>query len=58
MAKDRVTIYLRTGTARPPYRECKRFVSISRKLQDIRPDAFVMSKENSIMCDLFLRPIT
>lgn len=35
VVKDRVTIYFRTGMARPPYREYRRSVSISRKLQDI-----------------------
>lgn len=34
--QDRVTIYFRTGMARPPpYREYRRSISISRKLQDI-----------------------
>lgn len=35
VAKDRETIYLGTGMARPPSSESKGFVSISRKLQDI-----------------------
>lgn len=35
VVKDRATIYFRTGMARPPYREYRRSVSISRKLQDI-----------------------
>lgn len=35
MAKDRVTIYLRTGMARLSERASKTYVSISRKLQDI-----------------------
>lgn len=46
VVQDRVTIYLRTGMARPPYREYKSTKDVSLFLGNVRtflPDALVMT---------------